>query len=348
MTALQITAVDPRTDRRWGQLAAGPLGSLFTSPPWIEAFCTTYGMVPEARVAVDPAGRTLGGFAWVPIDDMRGGRHSSLPFCDRADPFVTDEGIWKEVSADVFSAGQPLTLRCFDTAVAASDARFDQVGAAAWHGTPLAGSAEELHARLSGTARRNIRTAHRSGVRIEADTSLDGVLAFHRLHVGLRKRKYRLLAQPVAFFEAIWRAFSAADAVVTLLARCDDTVVAGAVFLVWNDTLYYKFGASSPEHLAVRPNDAIFWAGINWGLQRNLSMLDWGLSDLDQPGLVAYKRKWATTERRIVTLRPAGSVSPGHREIDGILGELTRLLTADDVPDHITERAGELLYRYFS
>jgi CelD/BcsL family acetyltransferase involved in cellulose biosynthesis len=347
MRAPVVLAVDPRVDPRWRELAAGPHGSLFTSPAWLDAMCATYGLRPEARVTVDAEGCAVGGFAWVPIEDMRGPRLSSLPFSDRAEPLVADEYGWKELSSDALDTGVPLTLRCFDDAVLIGDPRLDVVGTAAWHGTPLAGTVDDLRARLGGTARRNIAASVRGGVRIDADRSLQGIRAFHGLHVRLRKRKYRLLAQPLEFFERIWEAFAPHDGVVTLLAYVGDTLIAGAVLLTWNDTLYYKFGASTPEHLPLRPNDAVFWAGIRWGLERGLTWLDWGLSDLDQPGLIAYKRKWATTERRIVTLRPTGTPQPGHREVDDVLGELTRLLTEEDVPDHITEKAGRLLYRYF-
>jgi hypothetical protein len=79
-----------------------------------------------------------------------------------------------------------------------------------------------------------------------------------------------------------------------------------------------------------------------------LRLLDWGLSDLDQPGVVAFKRKWASEERRIVTLRSMSGDPNDHRDAGQLLGELTRLLTDDVVPDHITERAGSLLYRYFT
>lgn len=347
MNAPTVVAVDPREDPRWRELAAGPRGSLFTSPPWLDAVCATYGFRPEGRVVVDPAGRAVSGFAWVPIEDMRGWRLSSLPFSDRAEPLVADESDWKELSSNAFATDLPLALRCLDDAVPIGDPRLDAVGAAAWHGTPLAGTVDELRARLSGTARRNIARSVRGGVRIEADRSLRGIRAFHGLHVRLRKRKYRLLAQPLELFGRIWEAFARHDGVVTLLAYTGDTLIAGAVFLTWNDTLYYKFGASAPEHLPLRPNDAVFWAGIRWGLERGLTWLDWGLSDLDQPGLIAYKRKWATAERRIVTLRSTGTGPPGHREMDAVLDELTGLLTDEEVPDHITEQAGRLLYRYF-
>jgi hypothetical protein len=76
--------------------------------------------------------------------------------------------------------------------------------------------------------------------------------------------------------------------------------------------------------------------------------VDWGLSDLDQPGLVGFKRKWATDERRLLTLRAGtGEPRPGQREFGDALGGLTHLLTEDSVPDDVTERAGALLYRYF-
>ncbi|MFN2534434.1 MAG: hypothetical protein ABR528_04210, partial [Pseudonocardiaceae bacterium] len=118
-------------------------------------------------------------------------------------------------------------------------------------------------------------------------------------------------------------------------------------FLTWADTLYYKFGASRHEHLAKRPNDAIFWAGIHWGVQHGAQLVDWGLSDFDQPGLIAYKRKWATEERRIVTLRAGGEHARSDPQAGAMLGGLTELLTGESVPDDVTKKAGALLYRYF-
>ncbi|MGH3909078.1 MAG: lipid II:glycine glycyltransferase FemX [Pseudonocardiaceae bacterium] len=342
----QLDAADPRTDPRWRQLVSGPHGSLFTSPPWIEAVCATYGFDPVCRIAPGRHG-PIAGLAWVPISDIRGDRRISLPFCDRADPPVDGAVSWAALRESVVGPDAPFTVRCFDTAIPAADPHLHRVGSAAWHGTPLDADVEEIHRRLSKHARRNIAIAERSGVRIEAGTGLDAVRSFHGLHVQLRKRKYRLLAQPVELFERIWEAFSGDGALVTLLAHADDELIAGALFLVWGDTLYYKFGASRPEYLSLRPNDAIFWAGIRWAVARRLRWLDWGVSDLDQPGLVAYKRKWATEERTIVTLRAGGEQARPPGDAGPVLGELTRLLTDDSVPDEITERAGTLLYRYF-
>jgi CelD/BcsL family acetyltransferase involved in cellulose biosynthesis len=343
----ETVVVDPRQDPRWRQLALGPLGSVFTSPPWIDAVCTTYGFTPVAHVRLGWDGAPRAGLAWVAISDIRGDRLSSLPFSDRAEPLTDDQGDWKALVDGVITEAAPLTVRCFDTAAPVSDARFCQVGDAAWHGTPLGGDLEEIWRRLSQHARRNIGISEREGVWVEARTDRDAVREFHALHVSLRKRKYRLLAQPVELFEHIWDAFAPDEAIVTMLAHAGETLIAGAVFLAWGDTVYYKFGASLHEHLALRPNDALFWAGIQWALQRGAQLLDWGLSDLDQPGLIAYKRKWASEERRIVTLRAGGEQARRSSEAGGMLGKLTELLTDDSVPDEVTKKAGALLYRYF-
>ena len=176
---------------------------------------------------------------------------------------------------------------------------------------------------------------------------LDAVVAFHRLHVQLRKHKYRLLAQPLDLFERIWKAFAPADAVRTALALVDGQPVAGALYLVWQDTVYYKFGASRPEFLPLRPNDALHWQLIRWAHDRGLRALDWGLSDLDQPGLCAYKRKWASAEGRIRTLNAGGPPVGRSEEVEQTLRVVTDLFTDPNVPDAVAMRAGSALYRLF-
>jgi CelD/BcsL family acetyltransferase involved in cellulose biosynthesis len=285
----------------------------------------------------------------VTVSDIRGDRIASLPFCDRADPMLEDgasPGGWTGLADDALATDIPLTMRCFSDSPAVTDPRLRAVGEAAWHGTPLGCTENELYQRISSTSRRNLKAADRNNVRVVASTELDGVHAFHRLHVRLRKNKYRLLAQPVEFLERIWQHFTGDDAVITLLAEVDGEIAAGAMYLVWGNTLYYKFGASLAEYLPMRPNDALYWSALKLALGRGLGSVDWGISDLDQPGLVSYKRKWASEERRVVTLRGGPDPTP-KTEVGAMLGELTRLFTEESVPDEIAAMAGALLYRHF-
>lgn len=346
-TTPAVLTVDPRHDSDWHALASGPYGSLFTSPPWLSAVCATYGFTPSAKIAFDDAGEPVGGFAWVPVADLRGDRLCSIPFSDWADPIVPDDATWHILVDGLFNPDTRLTVRCLHSDVPQRDPRLRVVGELAHHSTRLDVPIAELHRQVSAEARRNISKAEQSGVRIQASTDIDALRSFHRIHVRLRKHKYRLLAQPMELFEHIWEQFSQADAIVTMLAQVEDEPVAGGIYLAWNNVLYFKFAASLPEQLCRRPNDAIYWAGVRYAAERGMRMVDWGVSDLDQPGLLQFKRKYANDERRIVALRSTGQPSPAQVDGGRVLGEITQLLTDEAVPDDITKKAGRLLYRYF-
>src|SRR5215217_6424806 len=265
-----VVAVDPRTDSRWRTIALNAEGSLFTSPPWIRSVCETYGFTPQAQIVTDSAGYPTDGFAWVPVSDIRGDRLVSLPFSDRAEPLVADEATWSTLVAEALRTDAPLKIRCLDTAVPTADARLERAGEAAWHCTPLNAPVPELYRSLASAARRNIAAAERNGVQVDALTGIDAVRTYHRMHVSLRKRKYRLLAQPLALFERIWDEFSRQDGIVTLIAHVDSEPIASAIYLAWNDALYYKFGASLGGTLHLRPNDALAWTALRWASERKL------------------------------------------------------------------------------
>jgi hypothetical protein len=65
--------------------------------------------------------------------------------------------------------------------------------------------------------------------------------------------------------------------------------------------------------------------------------------------LVRFKRKYATDERVIHLLRHSPFEGPSRNEVElrALLDRLTDVFVGDQVPDHVTEEAGDALYRYF-
>ena len=88
---------------------------------------------------------------------------------------------------------------------------------------------------------------------------------------------------------------------------------------------------------------------MKYGREKGYEHLDFGLSDWDQEGLLRYKRKFATDEKTISFLRytPDSPPSPEHRQMRELLPRLTALFVDQNVPDRITEEAGNILYRFF-
>ena len=328
---------------------SGPRGSLFGAPPWISAVADTYGFRISADVLVGANGTPVAGLTHAEVHDLRGGRLSSLPFCDRLDPVVADVEQWNRLIDPVLALGLPVELRVLHEGPPMEDRRFASVGELAWHATDLERPEDEIFAGLHPQARQNLRSARRHGVSASFGSTLDDVRAFHDLHRSTRKAKYRLLAQPIEFFEHVWERFAPTGDLAVGLAMHDGAAIAGALYLVWDGVLYYKFGASLADRLSLRPNELLAWESMRLGQRRGCRSLDWGVSDLDQPGLVKYKRKYATEERRVHVLRhtPEDYDIRRRAEADRVLGEVTSLLTAPEVPDAVTQRAGEVLYRYF-
>jgi len=343
---LDLAVIDARDETRWRDIARHRFGSLFSSPQWINAVGKTYDFVMNASVRTN-GGRIEAAIPFSYISDFRGDRVVSLPFSDYCDPVLDDMESWNQLVTPLLAYKVPVTLRCLRNEVPARDSRFNLKARALWHGVDLTRPEEELWAGLNGSARQNIRKAQRSGVVVREGRSIEDIRIFHRMHRRLRKSKYRLLAQPLSFFENLFQEFAHTDGINVLIAEHGGEPIAGIVLLEWNGTLYYKFNASLDQQYC--PNDLLAWNGLLCGRRRGMVRFDFGLSDLEQPGLVRYKRKFATEEREISFLqwRPEGYSNPKGEEAGLVLHHVTDWLTDPAVPDEIAQAAGEKLYRFF-
>ncbi len=322
------------------------MGSVFASAPWIETLAATYGFEVKASVLAESS-QPAAAILFSEVDDIRGRRVVSLPFSDYCDPFVQDRRSWNCLVDPLLALGAPIRLRVMRNQVPLEDPRFSRTTNALWHAADLSRPEDEMWASLSGSATQNIRKAERNGVVVRQSKTLEDVRTFYEMHRAVRRSKYRLFAQPFSFFENLHATFSRDDRLIVLLAEVSGVAIAGILFLIDRGTLYYKFNAS--VDLEMRPNDLLVWNGMRLGRERGLARLDFGLSDTSQPGLVRFKRKFATDERPIHELRwsPPGYADPRATQTGQVLHRLTEILTSAGVPDDVTGGVGDELYRFF-
>lgn len=346
---MDMVCIDPLCDPRWQRLIDRHESDVFHSPAWMRVLTETYGFEIRALVASDASGEPQAGIPFARVTDILGSRIVSIPFSDYCDPLVGDRDEWDALIDGLVEERLPITLRCLHNSVPLTDSRFAPAKQAKWHGKDLRPDLDTLWNGLDGSARQAIRRAEREGVVVRVAETEAELRAFFDMHLGTRKGKYRLLAQPYQFFQKLWRHLLETHAGALLLAVHGDEIIGGVLFLEWKDTLYYKFNASRPGHLSLRPNDLVIWHGIQYGKARGHSYLDFGLSDWEQADLIRYKRKYASEEKTISFLRytPEGEHNPRQEQVRRLLGQLTDLLTDESVPNAITERAGDVLYRFF-
>ncbi len=347
---MRMLCIDPIADPLWQKLIdTHKLSSVFHSPDWMRVLVDTYGFEVQAYIAMDHTGAPVAGIPFCRIEDIRGKRIVCLPFSDFCDPLVSDCDQWRGLVANLLAEHDPTIVRCLHSKIPVSDGRFALFKQAKWHGVDLQPDLDALWKNLDGAARRAINKAqrHEVGVRMAQH---DELRVFYDLHLGIRKRKYHLLAQPYQFFENIWHHFMEKQRGFLMIAIYRDQIVGAVVYLIWKDTLTYKFNASDPEFLACRPTDILIWEGMKFGKSIGCRYLDMGLSDWDQDGLIRFKRKFASDEKPISFLRCTGDgIQPLQiMQAQNLLPELTDLLTDKLVPDYVTEKAGDLLYRFFA
>jgi CelD/BcsL family acetyltransferase involved in cellulose biosynthesis len=342
--------VDALTDPRWDRLVTAHDTSIFHSPQWLRVLNETYGFPMRARLLTDEAGEASAGMAYAMLDDFLDPRIASVPFSDFCDPVAGDPHEWRSLIDALVAKRCRIDLRCVHNDLPLRDSRFAVVDRALWHAIDVRPDEDEMWRTLPGSARRALRKAQTSGLTVRFGRTEADMRAFYELHLRVRKYKYGLLAQPYRFFANVWNHILAPGDGALLLATMDDRVVGGVVFLEWQGVLYYKFNASDQAHLDARPNDRVLWEGIRYARERGLRRVDFGLTDTDQDGLVRYKRKYATEEKTITILRhhPPGAPSSRDRSGREALRDVTHLLTDPSVPDAVSERAGDALYRYFA
>jgi lipid II:glycine glycyltransferase (peptidoglycan interpeptide bridge formation enzyme) len=190
--------------------------------------------------------------------------------------------------------------------------------------------------------RRSVRRSSARGLRVRtAAVERDVTDDFYRLHVRTRQRQ-GVPVQPRRYFALLWERLIRPGLGFVLLADDGDRPVAGAVFLAWNGTLVYKYGASTPESWPDRPNHLLLWEAICRGVGEGAHTLDLGRTAVELEGLATYKRRWGASQDRLVYSLLGGSRLRGTER--GMPRPAAAVLRRS--PAAVTRLTGELLYRF--
>jgi CelD/BcsL family acetyltransferase involved in cellulose biosynthesis len=354
LSGTQVIEVNAAADGRWAALADRE-GCLFHSAPWAQVLADTYGFDVRGTLILDPSGDPVAGVSHVTVEDLNGPRTVVLPFSDYANPIVRTESDHLLLCSRLRATGAPTRIGYLtESEDPAGSPDRAVVRRAHWHGVPIADDLDSNWSMLAPATRRAVRKARRNGVRVEAVDDDVFLRELFRLHLGVRKRKYRLLPQPREFFAVTRDRFTTVDGWWPLVARHHGRIVAATLYLQWRNTLYYKFNASDPDSLAFRPNNLLLWEGIRLAHRRRCGVLDLGRSDDEQPGLARFKRGFGAQASELLTmeLSPTGAerrvVASDEVRSRAALARITSQLTDPAVPDRATEVAGSVLYRLFA
>jgi CelD/BcsL family acetyltransferase involved in cellulose biosynthesis len=270
-------------------------------------------------------------------------RWISLPFTDECAPLARDDDSRRELARALAVAQLRLGAPSIEVRGAIDGVGWRTCASAVIHGLELEQDPEVMRHRLGRSqVTRNIARAERDGVVVRRATRHGDLEAFYALHARTRRRQ-GVPVQPPRFFELLWSDLVEHGLAEILLADVGGkAAVAGALFLTWNGTTIYKFGASDRESLSHRPNHLILWEAIRQACGRGDRHFDFGRTDLANDGLRAFKSGWAARERPLVYASLERGAAAGSE------GLATRAMgiVIRRAPPWVCRATGNTLYRY--
>jgi hypothetical protein len=127
------------------------------------------------------------------------------------------------------------------------------------------------------------------------------------------------------------------------VASKDARPIAAVLTLSFKKTVTYKYGGSDAAYHRLGAMPFLFWRVIQDAAARGVEELDLGRSDLDQPGLIAFKDHLGATRSTLSYYRYPES---GRRttRADWVSRAARRMVAS--LPDPALDLAGRILYRH--
>jgi CelD/BcsL family acetyltransferase involved in cellulose biosynthesis len=336
LEAVELALDDPR----WIEFVtscdeAGP----FHHPRWAQTVANCYGF-RAFGLAVSRGETIVAGLPVVEVTGhLRRTRWLSLPFTDYCAPLrFEDNGAF----AAVERARKDAAVARFDIRAPAYSVPGEPIGFR--HLLPLGGDPSAVFATFGkSSVQRRVRKSEENRLvdvrRAECDADL--VEIFYRLHLETRRR-LGVPVQPKRFFRALWHGMLEPGLGFALVGYSGDRPIAGAVFLAWNRTVVYKFGASLRPYQRLHPNHVLLWHAIRSACLEGYETFDFGRTEFDAEGLRAFKLAWGTTEEPLV-YSVLGDIVQRTSS-----GTATRTLASvlRHSPAWVCRATGELLYKY--
>jgi len=137
-------------------------------------------------------------------------------------------------------------------------------------------SEEELITNFHPKTRYNIRLAQRKGVKVIEDNSEKAFEQYWQLMEETTKRQ-KFFAHNKTYHRKMWQTMQPAGIAHLLKATYQNKVLVTWILFVFNQTLYYPYGASSHQHRNVMASNLMMWQAIRFGKKEGCQTFDlWG------------------------------------------------------------------------
>ncbi|WP_224995334.1 GNAT family N-acetyltransferase [Cesiribacter sp. SM1] len=320
-------------------------GHLFYHTNWLRLLRQHYGY--HFLLTSGPGGEYM---LFAKVNGLLGPKLVSLPFSDYTIPQLAPDRVPLHIAAlQRLYQNAPILIKAADFYASPHELRFlgKPVAAACLHRVQVTAYPEMY---MSASFRRGIKKAQRNNLEVFISTSRNSLHQFYHLFYRLRTEKLGLIPQAFSFFEQVYEQFIQQERGYFFEVRKGEQLLASAVIIRDGNTLYYKWGCSSREHLYMRPNNLLFSELIRHAGNTGCQVLDLGLSDLDETrGLIRFKDNMGGRRSSIYSysLYPPGFPQALETKLKGMVNQMASIVVQNKLPADRTQSFSQALYPLF-
>lgn len=303
--------INPLVDPRWVELLRHhPKASVFHTPGWLEALRRTYGYRASVLTTSGPGSDLQDGLAFCYVRSwLTGRRLVSLPFSDHCELLTQnadDQAILIEALKQHSDQANCKYLEFRPASAMSGESGLERFAKYYLHLLDLRPGLDAVYQGFHRDCiQRKIRRAERETLTIRAGRTPDLLKEFYSLSVRTRRRQ-GLPPQPLIWFTNLADCLGTAFTV--RIAMKSDQPIAGIVTVEHKQILTYKYGASDERFHNMGGMIYLFWTAIQDAVTGGLTELDMGRTDMDNPGLVAFKDHWGARKRALSYWRFPGTM----------------------------------------
>lgn len=271
--------------------------TLYHTPEWKTFLEKTFGYKPHYLFVIDESGQLTGMLPLFQVKSrLTGSRLCSVPFsheCGCLGDMTTCTALLDEAVA----LKNKYHIEKVEIRSAVENSMFQEKNSFCTHVLELSQNPEETWKRLDkGSVRWAVNKAEKLGVSVSSSTNIEDLKEFYELNC-ITKQNLGVPCHPWKFFKNM---FSILEGYVWLyLSQYEGHIIAGGVMESYNGQVLYGYGAADPNHLGVHPYNAFIWKSIEDACVSGCQTYDFGRTSYDNTGLIQFKKKWGTQERKL-------------------------------------------------
>ena len=347
MNKINISIIDPITDIRWLEfISAHHKSNIFHHPNWCSVLKNQYNFNIFIVACVGANDEIIAGIPFCEIKSIFGKSNwISLPFSDHCQPLFMYVDSISEIEiylVESFNEGRINSIEIRGEFPTSNS--FLKKENFLIHTTALNNNLEYLFSTFKKTQiQQPIKKAERDGVSYVISTNIMQLEEFYTLHLKTRK-KLGVPIQPKGFFKEIYNNLIQPGFGFTVITYMASKPIGAGLFLGFKNVLTYKYSASDPQKLNLRPNHLMLLAAFQEGVKRGFKYFDFGRTEIANEGLRKYKSGWGSIEEPLYySYYPH---LPAESKISIIKDKFVAPLIKNS-PEFVCRTIGEIAYKYF-